>query len=91
MGKLTRVLLGQPHDSTPARIYVKDPSNVFNDNAVAEAFDDDAELPSIANDSGFRQKDAELWTVPDDHTMIYLAFEDHVEAWPLDESPPGCG
>lgn len=82
--------LGRPPDSSRARIYIKDPTNVFNDDATSTAFKSNTALPNAATDSGFRQDGAELWTVPDDHTQIYLVFDDRVEAWPLDETPPGC-
>jgi hypothetical protein len=83
--------LGRPPDSSPARIYVKDPTNVFNDEETSEAFDPDASVPTDAVDSGYRQDGAELWTVPEDDAFVYLVSEDHVERWPQDQSPPGCG
>jgi hypothetical protein len=82
--------LGRPHDDSPARIYVKDPTNVFNDHETASAYDPDATLPEDASDSGYRQDGTEMWTVPEDDRFIYLVHEDNIEQWPLDPSPPGC-
>ena len=83
--------LGQPPDSSSARIYIKDPGNVFQDDRTSQGYDPDANLPAVARDSGYRQDGAELWTVPDEPRYIYLVSDDHVERWPQDETPPGCG
>ena len=82
--------LGRPHDSTRPRIYIKDPENALGDTTTANAFDEDTSLPKGAVDTGFRQGDVELWTDPKDDAFVYLVGESNTEAWPLDESPPGC-
>jgi hypothetical protein len=74
--------LGKPHDDSPARIYVKDPTNVFNDEETSGAYDSAASLPDDARDSGFRQSGMELWIVPNDDRFIYLVHEDMVERGP---------
>jgi hypothetical protein len=81
--------LGKPSDESP-RIYVKDPTNVFNDDATANAYDSAATLPDTARDSGYRQDGAEMWIVPEDDQFIFLVTGDNAERWPLDPSPAGC-
>lgn len=85
--------LGASSDKSDARIYVRDPTNVFGDDFVSEAFDADAELPSEARDTGYRDAEtgAELWMEPHDDSFVYLVFDDQVERWPKDDSPAGCG
>lgn len=75
----------------PARIYVKDPTNVFNDDETATAYRPATILPKNARDSGYRQDGVELWIVPGDDRFIYLVHgDDEVHRWPRDPSPPGC-
>lgn len=83
--------LGRPPNASAARIYIKDPTNVFGDDETSDAYEADAELPDDAGDSGYRQDGTELWITPDDDRFIYLVAEGSVERWPQDESPPGCG
>jgi hypothetical protein len=83
--------LGRPHDESAARIYIKDPTNVFGDDVTSEAYEADAELPDDAVDSGYRQDGTELWISRDDDRSIYLVAESSIEKWPQDGSPPGCG
>jgi hypothetical protein len=85
--------LGRSHDKPrPHRIFVRDPSDVFGDEATSEAFVEDAELPKEATDTGFRQQEdgAQLWMVDGNDSFTYVVYEDRIERWPLDESPPGC-
>lgn len=82
--------LGALIEGDNARVYVKDPDNVFGDVTTSSAFDPDAELPEEATDTRHRQGKATLWTVPLDEA-IYLHFGNHVEKWPLDTDPPDCG
>lgn len=70
--------------------YVRDPGNVFGDRATASAFDPDAEFPTGAVDTGFRQGTTELWVDPPDRSAIYLVSEGSVERWPLDPEPTLC-
>lgn len=92
--RVADILMGTPLGKTPersrARIYVKDPENVFRDNETSRLYDPDAEVPQEAVDSGYRQDGAALWIVPGDDRLLYLVHEDRIEAWPLDKTPPGC-
>lgn len=82
--------LGQSHaNHRPYRTYVGDPQHVL-DGPAGQAFDDDAELPADAVDTGYRQGDGALWMRPNDDSFIYLVTSERVEAWPYDESLPGC-
>ena len=63
---------------------------MFRDRATASAFDPDAELPTGAVDTGFRQGTTELWVDPPDRSAIYLVSEGSVERWPLDPEPTLC-
>ena len=82
--------LGEVVTPTTARIYVKDPDNVFGDLKTSEGFDPDAELPESAGETNHMQDRAELWVMGDGEA-IYLHYGNHVERWPRDHSPPGCG
>jgi hypothetical protein len=93
--KVADILMGWPLGSShqkphPFRIFVRDPHNVFGDSQISRGFDEDAELPGDAVDTGYRQDEAELWMRPHDDAFIYLVHEDKVEQWPHDETPPGC-
>jgi hypothetical protein len=77
-------------DSTNAANYVRDPGNVFDDEATAAALDLDAQLPEGAEDTGLREGGTELWVDPDDNSAIYLVGQNTVERWPLDPEPAGC-
>jgi hypothetical protein len=70
--------------------YVRDPQDAFGDPVTARAFEDDADLPSGAVDTGYRQHSASLWVDPDDPASIYLVDGDRVERWPLDPEPAAC-
>lgn len=89
------VLMAWPLGSTEKepgyRIYVKDPTGVFNDHRTMELYEEDTELPEPARDTGLRQEDLQLWMVPREDDFIYLVDGDRAERWPLDESPAGCG
>ncbi len=83
--------LGKPHEDSKPRIYVKDPTNVFDDKETSSAYAPDATLPDGARDSGYRQNGVELWIDSRDAHFIYLVHgDDDVERWPLDWSPPVC-
>ena len=93
--KVADVLIGWPLGSAaeqpnPFRIFVRDPYNVFGDSRISRGFDNDAELPADAVDTGYRQWEAELWMRPHDDAFIYLVHEDRVERWPHDATPPVC-
>jgi hypothetical protein len=93
--KVADILLGWPLGSShaehrPYRIFVRDPENVLGDSEIADAFDDGAELPAEAVDTGYRQEGAELWMQPGDDAYVYLVYADRVERWPHDGRPAGC-
>jgi hypothetical protein len=92
--RATDILLGDPlgasHMHGPARVYVRDPENVVGDPAVARAFEEDADLPIGARDTGYRQDGVELWMDPTDDSFVYLVSEHTVERWPQDPSPAAC-
>jgi hypothetical protein len=81
--------LGSSHSHRPYRIFLRDPHEVFGNPHVSGAFDDDAERPADAVDTGYRQNGAELWMRPNDDGFVYLVFADRVEQWPR-ATPPGC-
>ena len=87
---LTGWPLGASHDHRPFRIFVRDPDNIFEDRRTSDLFDEDADLPHDAVDTGFRQDEEELWMRPGDDAFVYLVRDDKVERWPLDRTPPGC-
>lgn len=87
---LMGVPLGASHSHGPHRIYVRDPQGVLNDPAITSAFDGDARLSDRAEDTGFRQHDAQLWLIRGAPEQLFLVFPDRVERWPLDTSPAGC-
>ncbi len=59
--------------------YVRDPDNVFDDPAIASAFDPHATLPETAVDTGLRQPGTELWVDLTDRSAIYLVTAASVE------------
>lgn len=67
------------------RQYISDPRGLLEGLLVAP-FDNDADLPSSAVDTGFRHEDLRLW-VSADLTVAYLVSDDRVEAWPSPASP----
>lgn len=76
--------------SRERRYYVRDPLNVYRDEATSRAFDADAELPSGARDTGFRRRGVALWMKPGDPAWIYLVDKRRVDRWPLDPEPSFC-
>jgi len=75
--------LGTSHQvESPARIY----------GATEGAIDRDAQLPTSASPSGYRQGDYELWMVDADQSALFLVYPDHVERWGLAVPPlTACG
>jgi hypothetical protein len=81
--------LGEPYTtSTDDVTYVRDPEGVYGVAELTAGFDPDAMLPDNAVDSGYRQRDTELWTVPGDESAIYVVSGDTIERWPAGEDPP---
>jgi hypothetical protein len=77
--RVADILMGWPlgrshHGHRPYRIYVRDPEQVISDAATSEAFEDDAELPADAVDTGFRQGRSALWMRPNDDSFVYLVI-----------------
>jgi hypothetical protein len=86
---ITGQSLGEPYTTAADSVsYVRDPEGVFGNAGLTAGFDADATLPDDAVDSGYRAGDAELWTVPDDPSGIYIVAGDTVERWPRGEDPP---
>lgn len=88
------IITGKPlgttySSSSDSQQYVRDPEGVYGMPELTEAFDPSANLPADAVDTGYRQGDTELWTVPDDPSFIYLRTGRSVERWPLG-TPPLC-
>lgn len=77
-------------DDSNAADYVRDPDNVFDDPAIASAFDPHAQLPPDAVDTGLRQEATQLWVDPINRSAIYLVTGSSVERWPLDPDPAVC-
>lgn len=83
--------LGRSHDRRGrARIFIRDPAGVIADEETSAAFDEDAELPAAAVDTGYRQGGRALWMRPGDDSFVYLVTARRVEAWPHNSSPAGC-
>lgn len=84
------VPLGRPTTKSSVVGYIRDPEGVFGHRATSAAFDEDAELPAAAADTGYRQDDAALWMRPGNELFIYLVYEDHIEAWPRADHSSAC-
>lgn len=84
--------LGGTHSHRPFRIFVKDPNNVFGDEATSQAYDPNATLPEDAVRTAYSIDGASMWMRPWNSSFIYLMHApDEIERWPRDPSPPGCG
>lgn len=81
---------GRMVDDRNAAVYVRDPTNVFEDAGTAQALELDVTLPASAVDTGLRQDGDALWLDPADRSAIYLVTDAVVERWPLDPQPAGC-
>jgi hypothetical protein len=78
-------------DDREDRQYVRDPEGVLH-NGVREPlapFEDDADLPADAVDTGFRNEFYELWLAAD-REYAYLVRGDDVEGWPQAEPKVVC-
>lgn len=71
------------------RQYISDPSGVLADVGFVVPFDDNAELPGDATNTGYHSDGRQLW-VSSDGTIAYLVDGDRVEAWPTTADPVGC-
>ena len=70
--------------------FVRDPDNAQRDAETSAAFDPDAQLPDVAEDTGYRTTETELWVDPTDGSGVYLVRGDRVERWPRDPTPAVC-
>ena len=72
------------------RYYISDPGGVMDTPFVAP-FDQAADLPPDAVDTGYRHDGRELW-ISTDETVAFLVTGERVEAWPSPDSahPPLC-
>lgn len=70
------------------RQYLRDPQHLLSVSTV-QPYDDDAQLPADASDTGFRRGSDELW-LADDGTAAYLVTDRGVEAWPSTTGMVGC-
>ena len=83
--------LGRSHDRrAPARIFIRDPAGEIAGEETSTAFDEDADLPADAVDTGYRQGGRALWMRPGDDSFVYLVTAGRVEAWPRASNPAGC-
>jgi hypothetical protein len=76
-------------DSGELRQYFRDPEGVFPQTELEATFDQDAQLPQSATNSGYRTDFMKLWFDPKDDAAAYLVFADHTERWPRGEL--ACG
>ena len=71
--------------------YVSDPDRVFRDWRYETSLDRDAELPSDAVDTGYRNRDVELWvSAPGGPSAAYLVGPETTERWPRPIDPIHC-
>lgn len=71
------------------RQYISDPHGVLVGAGLVAPFDDDAELPPDATDTGYQRDGGRLWLAADEATA-YLVDDNRVEAWPTTIDPIGC-
>ena len=77
-------------DISQSRQFIRDPKKVFPQESLMTTFDENAEVPGSAMNTGYRTDFMELWLDPDDHTAAYLVFADHAERWPRAKDPIAC-
>ena len=77
-------------NSRDAAEFVRDPNNVQGDANTSAGFARDAQLPPVAQDTGYRTTGMELWVDPTDGSSIYLVRGVRVERWPRDLTPAIC-
>lgn len=69
--------------------YVRDPGRVLGTEGFVSLFDDDAELPSDAVDTGYRRDGRRLW-LSSDRAIAYVVADGVVEAWPSSTEQFAC-
>ncbi|GAB2576398.1 hypothetical protein GCM10027168_06770 [Streptomyces capparidis] len=72
-----------------ARLYARDPEGVLPREMLTAPFDATAALPRDAEDTGYRLRDWQLWTVPD-RSAVYVRTPAGVEKWPQVRRGMGC-
>lgn len=71
------------------RTYARDPEGLLEPGMVTARYDDVAELPAAARDTGYRYQDRQLW-LTDDRRTAYVRTPEGVEAWPLLKEHVAC-
>jgi len=71
------------------RQYFSDPRGVLADFGFVVPYDDDAELPGDATNTGYHLDGRQLW-VSSEEAVAYLVDDNRVEAWPTTTDPVGC-
>lgn len=71
------------------RQYIRDPDGVLARDGFAVAFNDDAELPESARNTGYHREGQQLWMSADRMTA-YVVDDDRVEAWGTTDELIGC-
>lgn len=69
--------------------FVADPEGVLNETHTAADFDDDAELPADAVDTGYSRDTKHLWLAADGR-FAFVVDGDTVQAWPALTQQAGC-
>jgi len=69
--------------------FVADPEGVLNESHTAVAFDDDAELPADAVDTGYSREGKHLWLAADGR-FAFVVNGETVQAWPALTDQAAC-
>ncbi|MGA7272326.1 MAG: hypothetical protein WB239_14740 [Acidimicrobiia bacterium] len=70
------------------RQYIRDPRGVLA-RVGFTAYDENAELPETATNTGYHREGRQLW-MSADRTTAYVVDNDRVEAWGTTDEPIGC-
>lgn len=70
--------------------YYSDPEQVLADFGLVAPFDDDAELPADAIDTGYTHDGRDLW-LSADRSIAFVDVDGGVQAWPSSTEPIACG
>ncbi len=71
------------------RQYIRDPQGVLRNSGLVVPFDDNADIPDDAINTGYHRDGRQLW-VSTDASIAYLVVGDRVEVWPTATTPIGC-
>ena len=85
------VPLGTPtRDFASVEQYIRDPMSVIPRSGLGQELDEDAELPSDAEFTGFTSSSGiELWVDPS-HDSVFLSAGQTTERWPRADPPVMC-